>query len=130
MREAGQAQVKSGILQVGQLDAQQFVFPGCVFADLVVGQDQGATLGVRQVVQRHNRHLGQTELARCQQTAVTGDHVVLAVDQDRCAPAELTDAGRDLGHLCLRMLLGIAGIGDQRLDLAVLDVDGVHGDQK
>ena len=49
---------------------------------------------------------------------------LLAIDQDRIGPAELDDAGGDLGHLRVGVRARIAGEGDQRLDLAVLDVQG------
>jgi hypothetical protein len=55
----------------------------------------------------------------------------LAIHQDRVGPAELDDAGRELGDLRLGMRARIAGEGDQRLDLPVLDVQGLgHGMQK
>jgi hypothetical protein len=51
---------------------------------------------------------------------------VVAVHQHRIRPAVLDDAGGDLGHLIVGVSAWIAGVGDQRLDLAVLDVERVQ----
>ena len=50
------------------------------------------------------------------------------IDQDRRGPAELGDACSDLGDLRIVVRARIAGVGNQRLDLAVLDVERVHAD--
>ncbi|MCY1374099.1 hypothetical protein D9M69_614160 [compost metagenome] len=55
-----------------------------------------------------------------------GDDAVVAVDQDRIRPAVLDDAGRDLGDLAFGVRARIAGVGNQRLDLTVLDVERVQ----
>jgi hypothetical protein len=57
---------------------------------------------------------------------VSGDDAVVAIDEDRVCPAVLDDAGRDLGDLTLGVRARIAGVGNQRLDLAVLDVERVQ----
>ncbi len=124
--EAGQAEIEAGVLQFGQFDAEQVVIPGGVLADLVVGQDQRAALRVAQVIQRDDRHLGHAQLTSRQQTTVSGDHIVVAIDQDRRAPAEFANAGGDLCDLGLRMLLGIAGIGNQRIDRSVVELQCAH----
>ena len=73
-----------------------------------------------------HRHLIQTQLARSGQTPVPGDDAVVAIDEDRIRPAVLDDAGRDLGDLGIMVRARIAGVGNQRLDLAVLDVERVQ----
>ncbi len=53
------------------------------------------------------------------------------IDQDRIGPAELDDAGGQLGNLGIRVNAWITSERDQRLDLAVFDVQGWgHGMQK
>ena len=79
-----------------------------------------------QVGQFDHRHLIQPQLAGSGQTPVPGDDAVVAVDEDRVRPAVLDDAGRDLGDLTLGVRARIAGVGNQRLDLAVLDVERVQ----
>ena len=73
-----------------------------------------------------HRHLIQPQLASGGKTPVPCDDAVVAVDQDRIRPAVLDDAGRDLGDLALGVRARIAGVGYQRLDLAVLDVERVQ----
>ena len=90
------------------------------------GQDQGATLGVGKVLHGHHGNLGKTEFARSKQPTMAGNDVIRAIDQARCAPAELPNTRGDLSHLSVGMLLGIARIGDQRIDRAVFEFDGVH----
>jgi len=124
--KASEAKVKARVLQLGQLDAKQFVLPRCVLTNLVVGQDQCAALGVGEVLHGHHGNLGKTEFACSQQPTMAGNDVVRAIDQDGCTPAKLTNAGGDLSHLSVGMLLGIARIGDQRIDRAVFEFDGVH----
>ncbi len=59
--------------------------------------------------------------------SVTSDHVVLAIDQDRRAPAKLADAGRDLCHLGIaECCLALRAYGINAIKRAVFDVDGVH----
>jgi hypothetical protein len=72
-----------------------------------------------------DRHIVQIQLARRGESAVTGDDAVVAIDQDRVGPPVLDDAGGDLGHLLGGVGTRIPGARNQRLDLAVLDVE--HG---
>ncbi len=57
---------------------------------------------------------------------MTGNDAVVAIDQDRIRPAVLDDAGCDLGNLRLGMRARIAGVGNQRLKFAVLDVQWIQ----
>ena len=68
-----------------------------------------------------DRNFWQIQLASCRQTAVTGNDAVGAVDEDGLCPAELDDAGGQLGDLRLGVRGRIGGEWDQRLDLAILD---------
>jgi hypothetical protein len=57
---------------------------------------------------------------------VARDDAVVAIHQHRVRPAVLDDAGGDLGHLIVSVRARIAGVGNQRRDLAVLDVEVVQ----
>ncbi|WP_445083377.1 hypothetical protein [Burkholderia multivorans] len=57
---------------------------------------------------------------------MASDDAVIAVDQDRVGPAELGDAGGDARDLFVAVRARIAGVGNQRLDLAVRDGERVQ----
>jgi hypothetical protein len=57
---------------------------------------------------------------------VARDDAVVAINQYRVRPAIFDDAGGDLGDLRIGMCARIAGVGNQRLDLAVLDVERIQ----
>ena len=57
---------------------------------------------------------------------MTGNNTVFTIDQHRIGQAELNDAGGDLGHLRIRVRAGISGVRNQRVNLAVLDVQLVQ----
>ena len=76
--------------------------------------------------QFNHRHLGQAQLVRGREPTVASDDAVVAVHQHRIRPTVLDDAGGDLGHLLIVVRSWIPGVGDQRLDLAVLDVEHIQ----
>ena len=79
------------------------------------------------MTQFNDRNFRQPQLACSRQTTVPGDHAADTVDQHRICPAKLSDAGGDLNHLLLAVGARVAGERDQRVNLAVLDVEGIHG---
>ena len=80
---------------------------------------------------RDYRHFAHTKFAGSKKPAVPGDYVAVTIHQDRCAPAKLDDAAGNLGDLRIRVLPGVLGVGDERLHLAVFDVEHVvSGDSK
>jgi hypothetical protein len=121
-RETGQFEIEAQILQLGQFETEQFIVPRSVLADLVVGEDQRTALNVGEMRHRHYRYLGHAELAGGKQSAVPGHDIVLPIDQDRRPPAELADAGGYLRDMRIRVLLGVAGVRNQRRDWAVFNV--------
>ena len=76
--------------------------------------------------QRNNRHFLQTKLSGGQQTTMARNHIVLTIHKNRCAPTKLADAGRNLRDLDIRVLLGIAGIRNQRIDRTVVNLQRAH----
>ena len=124
--EAGQRQVVSSLGQIGQFQRQHFLVPASIQRQPVVRDHQRALLRDGEVCQFNHRHLSQPQLAGGGQTPVSGNDAVVAIDQDRVCPAVLDDAGRDLGDLALGVRARVAGVGNQRLDLAVLDVERVQ----
>ena len=124
--ETGEIEIEASRLQIRQFQGQQFIVPAGTLGELVLGQDEGALLPLGQVGQFDHRQIRHVELARREDATVPGDDAALAVDQDRVVEAELPDAGRDLGDLFLAVRARIAGIGDQRLDRAIVDLQGGH----
>ena len=77
------------------------------------------------MTQFNDRHVDQPQLAGGGQTTMSGDDPMLPIDEDRISPAVLDDAGGNLGHLRFGVGTGIPGERNQRLNLAVLDVEHV-----
>jgi hypothetical protein len=125
--EAGERQVVAGIRQLGQFQREPFLVPAGVQRQAVVGEHQGALLRRREVREFNDRHLLEPEPACCGQPPVPGDDAVVTIDQDRVGEAELRDGSGDLGDLRLAVRARVARVGDQRLDLAVLDGKRVQG---
>ena len=119
--EAGHGQVVTRLGQLGQFQREQFLVPPGIQCQTIVGDDIGPLLRRGEVAEFNDRHFQQIQLARCRQTTVAGNDAVGAVDEDGLCPAELDDAGGQLGDLRLGMRARIAGERDQRLDLAILD---------
>ena len=97
--EPGQFEVEVEALQRPQLIGQQVLVPAGVQGQAVVGDDVGPLLGLGQVGELDHRDRGHAQLAGRQESSVTGDDAGVAVDQDRVRPAELEQAGGDLGDL-------------------------------
>ena len=76
--------------------------------------------------QFNHRHLRQAQLVRGSEPTVASDDAVVAIHQYRICPTVLDDACGDLGHLLVVVRSRIPGVGDQRLDLAVLDVEHIQ----
>ena len=107
--------------KVGDLGREQGLVPAGVQGELVVGEHVGALLGLAQAGKLDHRHRVKPELPGREQPAMAGDDAVLAVDQDRVGPAERLDGGGDLRDLGGGVGAGIAGVGDQLIQGAVLD---------
>ena len=88
----------------------------------VVGDHEGAGLRRGQVIEAQRRHLGHAELAAGEQPAVPGDHVAVAIDQDRDIEAESLDAVGDLPDLLLAVAPRVGGVRSSALDSAVNDL--------
>jgi hypothetical protein len=67
---------------------------------------------------------------------VAGYDAVLAVNEDWLCPAKLADGSGDLGDLLVGVCAGVPGVGDQALDIPMLDcqvlardklIGGMHG---
>ena len=71
--EAGQLEVKTKLLQVGKLNLQHFGVPSGVQRQPVVGNHISAFLRVGQVVESDARHVGQSQLACSEHSAMSGN---------------------------------------------------------
>ena len=124
--EGGKIDAKLG--QLAGFQRQQLLVPAGALGELVVGEHQRPLLRRGEMGELDHRHLRQPELARRQQPAVPGDDAVLAVDQHRVGEAELADRAGDQRHLRLAVGAGIAGVGDERIDRAVLEAQPQAGE--
>ena len=113
--EAGQAQVEAVELQVVELEAEQPLVPLGVLARAVVHQPVGLGLRRGEAAGDVHRHLGQPELARRLEPRVPGEDHHLLVDDDRLAPAELLQRGRD-GRDRALVPPRVARVGDELLE--------------
>ena len=96
------------------------IVPFGIFGELVVGDPEGASLRWGQVIQAQGRHLGPAELLGGEQPAVTGDHVAVAIDQDRDIEVKNPDAVGDLPDLLFAVT---SRVGRVWLDLIYPTVD-------
>jgi hypothetical protein len=114
-REAGVFDLELGIekLKLLKFGGEDFLIPSRIERQLVVGNHIGAHLRRRHVHKppaRHRLHL--EELGRLQ-PSMTGENVVVSVDQDRIGETVLADARGDLAALLARVRTGVPGIRPQ-----------------
>ena len=125
--EAERAEVGAELRQLAELQGEQLAVPAGLLGEPVVGQDVGPLLRLGEVAELDHRHRGEAELPRRQHPAVAGDDAVLAVDQHRVGEAVLADRAGDQRHLRLAVGAGVAGVGDQARDRAVVDRQRLGG---
>ena len=98
--------------------------PSRLQGELVIRDQVGPLLRLAQVLEADHRHLGEAELARREQPAVTGEDAALLVDQHRVGPAELDHGRRDLIDLRLAVRARIPLVRAQAVDRPQLDPVG------
>jgi len=74
------------------------------------------------MIEAHRRHLAATKLAAGGEPAVTADHLVIAIDQDRDIEAKGPDAVGDFANLPFRMTARVGGVGFQLVDPTIDDL--------
>lgn len=79
--------------------------------------------GLAQMRQFDDGHFGESELACCGDTAVSGHDAIVAIDQNRVDKIELPDRRRDLFDLLFRVCTGVPRVGFKILHLAVGDLE-------
>ena len=117
-------------MQGFDLNLQHFLIPACVLCIAVVRQDVGLFLCLGEMIRKHAGHLGEAFLLGGHQPAVTGDHAVVPVDDDRVDEAELPQRGPQLHDLIRRMGTGVVDIRNQFVDRDQTHVRGsslAHG---
>jgi hypothetical protein len=92
--------------EVPELFGKQPVIPDGDLGEPVVGDHKGAGLRGGQVIEAEGRHLGNAEFAAGEQPAMAGDHVVVAIDQNRGIEVESLDAVGDLPDSACRNCRG------------------------
>jgi hypothetical protein len=122
VREPHKIQIEIHVVQRRQFGAQQILIPASVFGQLVVGDHQGAALGIAQMVENDHRNRVDPELLRRQQAAMPGNDDIVRTGQDRVGEAELGNGCGDLCYLLVRMRPRVPGVGHQLLDRRHLDL--------
>ena len=122
--EPGQLEVEVEALQRPQLLGQQVLVPARIQGQTIVGDDVGALLRLGQVGEFDHRDGGHPQLAGRQEPPVAGDDAGVAVDQDRVRPAELEQAGGDLGDLLGAVGSRVPLVGAEPVDGPVFQFSG------
>ena len=114
--EADQRDIKSGLLQRRQLGTDQRHIPVSHFGQPVVRQRIGPQLLRRQMLDPDTGELLPSLGLRRHQTAMPGDDVVLAVNENRRYRAELAQRPLKLFQLVLRVRSRVIGIRPELAD--------------
>src|SRR6266568_7196896 len=119
--EPGQFDFDIEIDQTLQLNRQNLLVPPGLLGELVVGQDVGALIRLAQMREPVGRHRGDAEELGGFHATVTSDDLLVIIDQNRIAEAELRDAVGDLADLLLRMRPGIVRVWPQLANSYIVD---------
>jgi len=79
-------------------------------------------LGRRQVIEAQGRHFGHAELVGGQQASFPGDHIAVAIDQDRHNKAKGLDAFGDLPDLLFAVAPRVCRVPFELVERAVDDL--------
>ncbi len=90
-----------------QFEREELPVPSGVFCKFVVGNDIGADLGRRQMIDAHSRDIAKADELRGFDPAMACDDAAGAVDQDRIEEPEFHDAGGDLFDLLCAVGSGV-----------------------
>ena len=79
------------------------------------------------MIEAQGRHFAHPKEAACVTPSVSGNDLVIAVDQDRHVEAKGLDAVGNLPDLFLGMAPGAGGVGLQLIEPAINDVERCTG---
>src|SRR5262249_14190330 len=122
--ERSDPQIDLGHLEAGDLDSEievdqrellqllreQPVIPDGDLGEPVVGDHERLGLRAGQVVEAQRRHFGYAGKRACEQTAVTGDHGVVAIYHDRDNEAERLKAVGNLPDLLVAVVPRVGAV--------------------
>ena len=111
--KAGEQRVKVHALQRLDLHPQKLLIPSGVHRHAVVRNDIGFLLSFGEMVGKYTRHFLDAFLLRRQDSAVTGNHIKIPVDDDGIDKAELPKRRAEFRDLLRGMGAGIVHIGYQ-----------------
>ena len=111
--KAGHGEVVAEVLQLLHFNGKQLIVPACIQCHAVIGKDVGFLLRFCQVIDVHARHFRDAFLLRRHQTTVTGDHVIVSVDDDGVNEPEFPQRRPELCDLLRRVRAGVIDIGNQ-----------------
>ena len=95
----GDVEIELQVSEASEFDRESFVVPTGVEGQLVVGNDIGADLLGRQIVDPNGWDLVDAKQPGCLDAAVTGDDRVVAIEEDgRVHPVKILAAGARRGY--------------------------------
>ena len=106
-----------------EAEAKPPIVPGGELAKPVVGDHEGAALGLVQMVERDGRNLLEPQAPGGEHPAMAREDAAFLVDEDRDVEPEGRDAVGDAGDLAGDMNARVSRIGRQSLDRQPADRD-------
>lgn len=117
-----QVEVEVHLGQALQLDREQVLVPASKLGEAVVGDHEGADLGLGEVLELEGRDRLHPELLRGANSAVAGDDRAACVDQDRVREPEGLDRLSNLADLFFAVRSRVAAAQSERRDQPLLDL--------
>ena len=111
--KTSEQRVKVHALQRLDLHPQKFLIPSGVHRHAVVRNDIGFLLSFGEMVGKYTRHFLDAFLLRRQDSAVTGNHIKIPVDDDGIDKAELPKRRAEFCDLLRGVGAGVVHIGNQ-----------------
>ena len=124
--EAGQRDIEAGGLQRDHFAAQDLLI--CLaLSQKVISMHEGAALVLAQMVDDHAGKVRVAAFTSRHDPPVSKNQMPLGVDAGRHDPPELVEAAHQFPDLLRRVQLRVVLVGDQLVDLAILEPDLVLG---
>src|SRR5271157_66717 len=121
--ETEQIQVETLVLQGYQLFAEHLLVPACVERELVIGDGQGATLDLGQVLQHNDWHSSHALHPGRPEAPFTSDEPTVRPHENWIYETEFPDGGGNLRHLLGGVRARVNVARGQSVHGPVLDLD-------
>jgi hypothetical protein len=120
--EANQAYIETNVSQMLQFDREHLIVIAGLFSESIVRKDIGALIVITEMRQANGRDRLHIQQLRRLNAPMSGDNLVIVIDQNGIVKAETLDTPRDLLDLFGRVGTGIARIRPQRVGRPVFKV--------